>query len=252
MNAEDIVDAKTFIEAMRYALGRFDWGKSALDAESIGILNEWEIKFGEILKGERDAGRDEERRLWEDAAKVWCFECGGTRDLADKILGIIRKKHIESEADLAVPRICAQLSEIEAVCEKETAKAEKHPVAAQDVPKEPGNSEEHRAVLPAADISDDLKFAAKKMWERKKEETAKAASKEDKESGSGPSPRKRFNLGEPSATDEAKGNLPAADIPKRCQVTDCKNEAWGYLITNGHRKVYFCLAHPPMRGERIR
>jgi len=192
VNAEDIVDAKTFIEAMRYALGRFDWGKSALDAESIGILNEWEIKFGEILKGERDAGRDEERRLWEDAAKVWCFECGGTRDLADKILGIIRKKHIESEADLAVPRICAQLSEIEAVCEKETAKAEKHPVAAQDVPKEPGNSEEHRAVLPAA------------------------------------------------------------DIPKRCQVTDCKNEAWGYLITNGHRKVYFCLAHPPMRGERIR
>jgi len=33
-----------------------------------------------------------------------------------------------------------------------SAKAEKHPVAAQDVPKGLDNSEEHRATFPAADI----------------------------------------------------------------------------------------------------
>ena len=44
---------KQFIEDLTYALDKFDWGNSPLDAKAIKILNEWKINLNKILK-ERD------------------------------------------------------------------------------------------------------------------------------------------------------------------------------------------------------
>ena len=41
---------KEFKEDLRYALGRFDWGNSPLDAQAIKTLNEWEKNLDELIK----------------------------------------------------------------------------------------------------------------------------------------------------------------------------------------------------------
>lgn len=41
-----------FINEMDYSLGRFDWGKSPLDARAIDFLNTWKQKLYFILTKE--------------------------------------------------------------------------------------------------------------------------------------------------------------------------------------------------------
>lgn len=40
-------EREKFKKDMNYALGKFNWGASALDADAIRILNEWRIKLDE-------------------------------------------------------------------------------------------------------------------------------------------------------------------------------------------------------------
>ncbi len=47
------MELKEFKEKMSYALGKFDWGNAALDADAIKFLNEWRINLDEMMEGKK-------------------------------------------------------------------------------------------------------------------------------------------------------------------------------------------------------
>ncbi len=47
------MDIKEFKENMNYALSKFNWGNSALDAKAINILNTWSKELSKIIEEKR-------------------------------------------------------------------------------------------------------------------------------------------------------------------------------------------------------
>ena len=71
---------KKFKEDLGYALGKFNWGQSALDAKAITILNEWRKNLDnqdkEFIKELKDKFKD-----------GMLIEGGSIKEIIDKIFG---------------------------------------------------------------------------------------------------------------------------------------------------------------------
>jgi hypothetical protein len=81
---EEIITKEQFVKDMEYALGKFDWGKSFLDADAIRILNEWKIKLETLLA-------QESKKTLEDLQKEMKVFCSSIRDVEDIIKNKLAK-----------------------------------------------------------------------------------------------------------------------------------------------------------------